>query len=127
MTDAPAGSETILPQSEETTVIAVEEPKSDPVEEFRKNKAKREYKRKEVKIIETHVPPVADEPKSEPAPNPASIDPESIARRTAEIVLSAMGSKVATESEEVEAKPKRTRTKKEEPTIPPATKSFGWC
>jgi hypothetical protein len=122
MTDAPTGSETILPQSEETP--PTDPPKSDPVEEFRKNKAKRDYKRKEVKIIETHLPP--DEPKSAPAPA-ASIDPESIARRTAEIVLSAMGSKVATESEEVEAKPKRTRTKKEEPTIPPATKSFGWC
>lgn len=125
MADNPTASETIVtpepePEPEVKSVI-------DPVEEFRKNKAKREYKRKEVKIIETHVP---DEPKpvSVPAPVPA-IDPESIARRTAEIVLSAMGSKVATESEEVEAKPKRGRPKKEvtTPPEPPATKSFGWC
>lgn len=130
MTEEPTGSETILPQSEETTATEVSAAVVDPVEEFRKGKAKREYKRKEVKIIETHVPPPpADEPKSvAPAPTPA-IDPESIARRTAEIVLSAMGSKVATESEEVEAKPKRGRPKKEvaSPPEPPATKSFGWC
>lgn len=124
MTEEPTGSETILPQSEEAELKAVEpvETKAaDPVEEFRKGKAKREYKRKEVKIIQTHVPP------DEPPPAP-SIDPESIARRTAEIVLSAMGSKMAAESEEVEAKPKRTRQKKEvSPPPPPTTKSFGWC
>jgi hypothetical protein len=127
MTDNPTGSETIV--EEEEVVVTSSEPvpepaPKDPVEEFRKGKAKRESKRKEVKIIETHIP---DEPKPEP-PAP-SIDPESIARRTAEIVLSAMGSKVAAESEEVEAKPKRGRPKKEVPSPPPlpTTKSFGWC
>lgn len=95
------------------------------MEEFRKGKAKREAKRKEVRIIETHVP---DEPKSAPVPIP-SIDPESIARQTAEIVLSAMGSKMASKSEEIETKAKRGRPKKEvtSPPKPPITKSFGWC
>lgn len=128
MTENPEGSETIVPQSEET--VATPETKSiDPVEEFRKGKAKRESKRREVKIIETHIPPP---PVDEPVPAPPaapSTDPEFIARRTAEIVLSAMGSKMATESEEVEAKPKRGRPKKEvsSPPPPPITKSFGWC
>lgn len=126
MTDNPTGSETIVEPEEVVTSSepVVEEPApKDPVEEFRKGKAKRESKRKEVKIIETYVPP-PDEP-----PAPPSIDPESIARRTAEIVLSAMGNKVAAESEEVEAKPKRGRPKKEVPSPPPlpTTKSFGWC
>lgn len=118
MTDKPEESETI-PEPEPEP-----EPVPDPVEEFRKGKARRQQKQKEVKIIQTHVPD--DPPAPAPAPAP-SIDPESIARRTAEIVLSAMGSKMATESEEVEAKPKRGRPKKEVSPPPPVTKSFGWC
>lgn len=128
MNASDAESETIVtapdpdpePESEPTP------PAVDPVEAFRKGKAKRETKRKQVKIIETHVPPVADELPPPPPREPPTIDSESIARRTAEIVLSAMGSKMATESEEVEAKPKRARTKKEVAT-PPNTNYFGWC
>lgn len=116
MADNPPASETIVvpePEPEPSPPVV------DPVEEFRKGKAKREYKRKEVKIIETHVPPPP--PPDVPAPEPPALDPESIARRTAEIVLSAMGNK---ESEEA-PKPKKPRAKKE--SSPPRTKSFGWC
>lgn len=84
------------------------ETKEEPVavQEFRKEKKKREAKRQEVKVITTHVPDA-----------PA----ESIADRVAEMVLS----KIAAEEEEKKARPKPPPKKKEVP--PPTTKSFGWC
>lgn len=123
MADNPTGSETILP--EEIKSEPEPEPELNPVEEFRKGKAKREYKRKEVKVITTHVPP---EPEPVPAPPAPSIDAESIAGRVAEILLSKMGAEeddVEEAEVKTKAKPKAPRPKKE--VTPPPTRSFGWC
>lgn len=126
---------------------------ADPVEEFKKNKGKREAKRKQVTIQE-YVPPVpAPEPvpvpepepepevKAEPAPEPVPVsadtklpDAESIAARVAEMLFA----KMAVEKNEVtektpprktKAKPKPPAKKKEvqAPAPPPPTKYFGWC
>lgn len=115
MSDNPTGSETIVPEP-----VAEPEPvPEDPATTFRKGKAKREAKRKEVQVITTHVP----------APEP--VNPESIADRVAEILLS----KMAVEKDDmvktspVKAKPRQKRAPKtpEEKPAPPATKFFGWC
>lgn len=126
------------------------------VEEFRKNKPKREAKRKEVKVIvatplpadppvpESKPDPPAPESKPElPAPEskPApvfSIDAESIAGRVAELLYNRIA---ADEKETPPQKPKKSAPSKkkevrissppaetkEEPPMPPPKKSFGWC
>lgn len=112
MSDSPTGSETKPVEPEPV------EPEPAVVEEFRKNKSKREAKRK------TYVPEIA------PPPPPATtIDAESIADRVAEILLSKMG----TEEDDDEPPPVKTKAKpapprpKKEVAPPPPTKSFGWC
>lgn len=92
----------------------------EPVSEFKKEKAKRESKRKEVKVITEYTPePVA-----------ATIDEESIASRAAEIVLAKMVAEKAIVDKTPESKTK-TRPKppaKKKTESPPATnKYFGWC
>ena len=108
MEDKPTESETIV----------TEEPVSDPVAEFKKGKAKREAKRKEVKVITEYVPPPPETP---PAPEPPSID--SIADRVVEMLS-------AKQAAEEKPKLKRAAPKKKEPASPPTpppTKYFGWC
>jgi hypothetical protein len=93
---------------------------SDPVAEFRKGKTKRERKRKEVKIIETVVPP------TEPSPVE---DVDAIANKVAQMVYQ----KMAAEGEkETTKKVKKPRKSPPTPTSapvpePPPTKTFGWC
>lgn len=105
MEASPAESETIL------------EP--EPVSEFKKEKAKRESKRKEVKVITEYVP--------EPA---KTIDEESIASRAAEIVFAKMVAEKAavdkTPESKTKARPKPPAKKKAE-SPPPSAKYFGWC
>lgn len=117
-----------------------------PVEAFKKGKAKREAKRKEVKVITEYTPPPAEyvpEPPAEtkplseavevpPAPTPV-IDVDSIADRVADKLFA----KMAVEKVEVDktpevktkARPKPPAKKKESaPTPPPPpAKYFGWC
>jgi hypothetical protein len=116
---------------------------SDPAVEFRKGKAKREAKRKEVKVITEYVPPEPEstkvpepEPKSEPLPTPAPspvIDVESIAERLAEKFFAKMAvEKIDMDkTPEVKTPPKPKRAPKEKkvktPPPPPPTKYFGWC
>lgn len=106
----PAESETIVEQEEVVTT---------PVSEFKKGKAKRESKRKEVKVITEYVPP------SE-APVP---DAESIASRAAEILFAKMVAEQndmdKTPESKTKARPKPPAKKKAE--SPPPTKYFGWC
>jgi hypothetical protein len=128
----------------ESETIAV-----DPAAEFRKGKAKREAKRKEVKVITEYVPPLPEstkvpepepepEPKvSEPEPEPKVpepvIDVDSIAERVAEKLFSKMAvEKVDMDkTPEVKTPPKPKRAPKEKkvktPPPPPPTKYFGWC
>lgn len=107
----PEGSETIVTPEPEP------EPVVDPVIEFKKGKAKRETKRKQV-VIQEYVPP---EPKSD--------DVESIASRVAEMLFAKMGREEAdldkTPEEKVKTRPKpKPPAKKKE--SPPPTKYFGW-
>jgi hypothetical protein len=139
MADTPTGSETI----------------ADPVVEFKKGKAKREAKRKEVRVITEYVPPepAAKEPKPEPAakepePEPAAKEPEpepepvvakesvpdvdSIASRVADLLFAKMAVEKVdmdkTPEIKTKAKPKQPPKKKEKPASPPPpTKYFGWC
>jgi hypothetical protein len=129
----------------------------DPATEFRKGKAKREAKRKEVKVITEYVPPLPEstkvpepepepkvpepepEPKvSEPEPEPKVseppvIDVDSIAERVAEKLFGKMAvEKVDMDkTPEVKTPPKPKRAPKEKkvktPPPPPPTKYFGWC
>lgn len=127
MEDKPAASETIaVPEETKAPVESEPEPEPepvsvDPVTEFRKGRAKREAKRKEVKVITEYVPP--EDP--QPAPAPVNVpSAESIADRVVEI-LSAKR-----QAEEEKPKPVRKAPKKKEPTPPPSpppTKYFGWC
>ena len=130
MTDNPTESETKPVEPEPAPVEpepAPVEPEPVAVEEFRKNKTKREAKRKEVKVIVAHVPPV--EEAAPVPPPPPTIDAESIAGRVAEILLSKMGA----EEDVDEPSPVKAKTKpaaprpKKEVAPPPPTKSFGWC
>jgi hypothetical protein len=105
--------------------------------------AKREAKRKEVKVITEYVPPEPEstkvpepEPKSEPLPTPAPspvIDVESIAERLAEKFFAKMAvEKIDMDkTPEVKTPPKPKRAPKEKkvktPPPPPPTKYFGWC
>ena len=108
------------------------------VEKFRNGKKKRETKRKEARVITTHVPPLEDpvpEPVPEEIPSPAPESPppppppvaapkakkvsftdmEGIADKVAEMILS-----------KVEKKTPKVRTAPAPAPAPP-TKSFGWC
>jgi hypothetical protein len=126
----PTESETIL----ESEIATKEpEPPTDPVTEFKKGKAKREAKRKEVKVITEYVP----EP-PEPAPTPLSgaveiPDAESIASRAAELLFAKISAQqnVMDKTPEVKtkAKPKPPAKKKDQspPPPPPPTNYFGWC
>jgi hypothetical protein len=109
----PEGSETIVTTEPEP------EPPVDPVEEFKKGKAKRETKRKQV-VIQEYVPP---EPKSD--------DVESIASRVAEMLFAKMGREEAdldkTPEEKVKTRPKPKPPAKKKEVSPPPTKYFGWC
>jgi hypothetical protein len=121
MEDKPVESETIAP--------------SDPVETFKKGRAKREAKRKEVKIISEYVPdpPEPATPLSEaievPAPPAPAVDAESIAGRVADLLFAKMVEEKDTvdktpETSKTKARPKPPPKKKEDP---PPTKYFGWC
>jgi hypothetical protein len=118
MEDKPAESETIV--TEEVV------PESDPVTEFKKGRAKREAKRKEVKVITEYVP--------EPPPTPVEappVDAESIAGRVADLLFA----KMAVEKDQITPEKVKTKTrpraapkeKKESTPPPPPTKYFGWC
>jgi hypothetical protein len=105
------------PESETIVTEPEPEPEADPVTEFKKGKAKREAKRKEV-VIKEYVPPAPAA--AEPIEVPSA---ESIADRVLEMLAARQG-------EEEKAKPKRAPPKKKEPTPPPspaAAKYFGWC
>ena len=117
MEDKPTESETII------------EPEPDPVAEFKKGKAKRESKRKEVKVITEYVPeaPVSTESVAAAVEVP---DAESIAGRVADLLFA----KMAVEKDEVTPDKVKTTTRPRAPTkkkeveapLPP-TKYFGWC
>lgn len=125
MADNPTESETIVaPQEEEQSV--------DPVSEFKKGKAKREAKRKEVKVITEYVPdpPVPAAPLSSAIEVPPAVDAESIAGRVAEMLFE----KMAVEKNDLDKTPEiKTKAKakpparKKEVPPPPPTKYFGWC
>lgn len=109
MSDAPTESETIAVEPEP-------EPKAkDPVETFRKGRAKREAKRKEV-VIQEYVPP----------PEP-ELDVDSIVDRAVKAVFDKMDVAKApvdkTPEKKTRPRPKPPAEKKE---VPP-TKYFGWC
>jgi hypothetical protein len=92
----------------------------EPVSEFKKGKAKREAKRKEVKVITEYVPA---------APAPVIPDAESIASRAAEILFAKM---VAEQNDvdktpESKSKPRPKPPAKKKTESPPPTKYFGWC
>jgi hypothetical protein len=113
MEASPPASETIVTEPEPEP-----EPEADPVTEFKKGKAKREAKRKEV-IIREYVPPA---PAAVVEPKVEVPSAESIADRVLEML--------AARQEEEKPKPKRAAPKKTEPTPPPspaAAKYFGWC
>jgi hypothetical protein len=122
MEDKPLESETIVTgaaEEPEPEPAPAPEIAKDPVAEFKKGRAKREAKRKEVRVITEYVPP------SEPEPAPAPVEVpsvESIADRVFEML--------AAKQEEEKPKPVRKAPKKKEPTPPPSpppTKYFGWC
>lgn len=121
MTDIPTESET-KPEVPEVETKAPE----DPATEFRKGKAKREAKRKEVRVITEYSPPPPAEAKPEPPP---VIDERSIAERVAAMVFERM----AVETPKTETKPKAKPGPKKKaksttpPPSPPPTKYFGWC
>lgn len=104
MSDAPTESETI--------------PVPAPVEEFRKGKAKREAKRKEV-VIQEYVP--------EAETKAPEVDVDSIVDRAVKAVFDKMDTaKVPvdkTPEKKTRPRPKPPAEKKE---VPP-TKYFGWC
>jgi hypothetical protein len=123
----PAESETIL--ESEVTTIEPEDVKSDPVMEFKKGKAKRESKRKEVRVITEYVP---DPPSPTRTPLSAAVeipDAESIASRAAEILFAKISAEKnvmdKTPENKTKARPKPPAKKKE--SSPPPTKYFGWC
>lgn len=105
----------------ESETIAVE-PEVNPVEEFKKGKAKREAKRKEVKVITEYVPPAPAAPEPE---LPAAPDVDSIASR----VLQMLSAQRPHEEEEEKPRRKAPAKKKESPPPPPPPpeKYFGWC
>ena len=123
MDDNPTLSETIVEES----APAVPE---DPASAFRKGKAKREAKRKEVKVITEYVPepPVASTPLSAAVEVPNT---ESIAARVAEMLLEKMANEKVSMDKTPEAKKTRPRptppTQKTPSPPPPPTKYFGWC
>lgn len=126
MTDIPTESET-KPEVPEVETKAPE----DPATEFRKGKAKREAKRKEVRVITEYSPPPPPpaEIKAELAP---VVDEQSIADRVAAMVFERMAvEKVATPKTETKAKakpgPKKKAKSTTPPPSPPPTKYFGWC
>lgn len=134
MADNPTGSETILSPEVETAPTPDTVP-TDPVSTFKKGRAKREAKRKEVQIIREYVPdpPAPTTSLSEavevPGP-PPGLDVESIAGRVAEMVFA----KMAVEKDEVAEKTPPNKTKprpkapsKKKESTPPPTKYFGWC
>jgi hypothetical protein len=134
MADSPKGSETILPEPT-VAISSPEPPPEDPVSAFKKTKAKRESKRKEVKVITEYVPepPAPTTPLSEAVevPAPPVPDVESIAGRVAEMLFAKMGREKADldkTPEKVKTGPKRKPPpKKAESPPPPPTKYFGWC
>ena len=80
MSDIPTESDT----REEVVLETIAEPKPDPVAEFKKGKAKREAKRKEVKVITEYVPePPAPEP-------PKEVDVDSIVDRVTQALFEKM-------------------------------------
>jgi hypothetical protein len=107
-----------IPEGSETIVTAEPEPVVDPVAEFKKDKAKRESKRKQV-VIQEYVP--------EPAPAP---DVESIASRVADMLFAKMGRETVDMDktpEKVKTRPKPKPPAKKKEVSPPPTKYFGWC
>lgn len=124
----PTGSETI-----ETSA----EPVQDPVVEFKKGRAKREAKRKEVKVITEYVPEPPAETKAELVPEPPlpAPDADSIAARVAEMLFAKMAAekndldKENTPPNKTKPKPRAAPKKKDKspPPSPPPTKYFGWC
>jgi hypothetical protein len=121
------------------TIVTAEEPSTEPitVQEFKKGRAKREAKRKEVKVITEYVPeaPPATTPLSEAVevPAPPAVDVDSIADRVAEKLFAKMAvekvdlDKENTPPNKTKAKPKPPAKKKEKQASPPPTKYFGWC
>ena len=123
MEDKPLASETIAEPEPA--------PVKDPVEEFKKGKAKREAKRKEVKVITEYVPEPPVETKAELVPEPPSVpDVDSIASRVSEMLFAKMAAEKVdmdkTPEVKTQAKPRAAPKKKEVPS-PPPTKYFGWC
>lgn len=119
MTDIPSEAETKAVVEEE---VVPEAPPTDPVSEFKKGKAKREAKRKEVKVIAEYVP----EPPA-PVEAPPAVDVESIVDRVAQAVFEKMAVERVTTPEPKKAKAKPAAKKKEKSPSPPPTKYFGWC
>jgi len=119
----------------------------DPVSAFRKGKAKRESKRKEVKVITEYVPPTDGEPDHpapppkvpvpDPAPDPEPsntiLDVDSIADRVAAKLFDKMAVEKVEDREvqKTQTPPKVKRAPKEKkvktPPPVPATKYCGWC
>lgn len=124
MADNPEGSETIVTPSPEPAPAPV-----DPVSEFRKSKAKREAKRKEVKVITEYVP----DPPAPPTSLSEAIevpDVDSIADRVAEKIFAKMAVEKVDMDKTPEVKTKakpRAPPKKKEVASPPPAKYFGWC
>jgi hypothetical protein len=116
------------PTESETIVTPSEEPPVDPVAAFKKGKAKREAKRKEVKVITEYVPepPAPTAPLSEAVEIP---DADSIADR----VAAKLFAKMAVEKDDLDKTPEvktKARSKpppKKKEVSPPPTKYFGWC
>lgn len=135
MADNPIGSETIVTDGPEVAAAAPDPIPTDPVSVFRKGRAKRESKRKEVQVIKEYVPeppaPTTSVSQAvEVPPPPPEIDVESIAGRVAEMVFA----KMAVEKNEITAKTPPSKTKarpkppaKKKESTPPPTKYFGWC
>jgi len=116
------------PTESETIVTPSEEPPVDPVAAFKKGKAKREAKRKEVKVITEYVP----EPPAPTAPLSEAVeilDADSIADR----VAAKLFAKMAVEKDDLDKTPEvktKARSKpppKKKEVSPPPTKYFGWC
>lgn len=126
---------TDIPTESETNPVPEVETKApeDPATEFRKGKAKREAKRKEVRVItEYSPPPPPAEAKPEPEAAPPVVDEQSIADRVAAMVFERMAvEKVATPKTETKPKakpgPKKKAKSTTPPPSPPPTKYFGWC
>lgn len=117
--------------TESETIIEPEVPApSNPVEEFKKGKAKRESKRKQV-VIQEYVPepPVTTESVSAAVEVP---DAESIASRAAELLFAKISAEKhvvdKTPENKTKTRPKPPAKKKvQSPPTPPPTNYFGWC